>query len=78
MKKNERIKLAKEIGRRIYETRECEETTLAVFGREVGVDSSTQWSYENGRTLPSPIYLNRLAKKYEVDLHWLITGEEQT
>ena len=67
---------SKDIANRLKETRAKINPNLTQFSQMVNIGSSTISNYESGRNQPSFEYLQILATQFNVNLHWLITGEE--
>ena len=50
---------------------------MAALAKIVGFSSSSQISrYENGDNLPDPFILLKLSEALDIDLHWLIAGDD--
>ncbi len=51
---------------------------MVALAKMAGFTSSSQISrYENGENLPDPYVLLKISEALEIDLHWLITGDDQ-
>lgn len=49
--------------------------TQQAFGERLGVKQNTVAQYEIGRTIPSSPIISAICKEYNVNEHWLRTGE---
>ncbi|MEO2082918.1 MAG: helix-turn-helix transcriptional regulator [Desulfurobacteriaceae bacterium] len=63
------------IGRRIKELRKKLGLTQREFARRVGVIESLVRKWERGENDPTSKSLQAIAKEFNVNLHWLLTGE---
>ncbi len=68
---------AKEVGKRIAEIREKERFLQGEFAEIMEVSKATLSYYERGIRKPDIEFLYLLSDKFNVDLHWLVTGEAQ-
>ncbi len=68
---------AKEIGQRIVEIRKQEGKNQRDFAKIMGVSTATLSYYELGKKDPTTKFLVSLSGLYNIDLHWLLTGETQ-
>ena len=65
------------IGKRIKTIREKTGLSAENFAELMGEKTRTYWSYERDETKNLPFdFLQLLAARFSVNLHWLITGEE--
>ncbi|GAB6075420.1 helix-turn-helix domain-containing protein [Desulfurobacterium crinifex] len=63
------------IGKRLKKVRKTLGITQRNFAKEIGISEATLRRYENEQFLPDAEVLQRLAKKFGINIHWLITGE---
>jgi transcriptional regulator with XRE-family HTH domain len=65
------------LGKRIEKTRlELGHINAAAFARQTGIDKQYLWNLENDKVeKPDPTRMVILAKRLNVALEWLITGE---
>ena len=64
-----------EIGSLIKEVRKSYGLTQAEFGKDICVKGNTIACYENGIRKPSNAIIRAIAREFDVDEHWLLTGE---
>ncbi len=68
---------AQDIGFRIAEIRNARGYNQFDFADKLNVSKSSLSNYERGDQKPNTEFLYFLSKEFNVDLHWLITGEQQ-
>ncbi len=64
---NERIKLI-----RLQKAKSASD-----FARQLGLETRTYLSYERGERNPSLEFLQKLKQNYNVNLNWVLTGEDE-
>ena len=67
--------IKREFGERLREFRESTGLSQKEIVDGLSIKSGAWSSYEKGNSMPSIELLNDLAKKYGLDLNWLITGK---
>ena len=60
------------VGKKLKEVRCISELSQAKFAESIGINQSTWWAYENGKTLISTTSLITLAKKYNISVDWIL------
>ena len=60
------------IGNRLKNIRKKLKLSQAKFAESIGINQSTWWAYENGKTLISTTSLITLAKKYNISVDWIL------
>ena len=60
------------IGNRLKNIRKKLKLSQAKFAESIGINQSTWWAYENGKTLITTSSLITLAKKYKVSIDWIL------
>jgi len=63
------------MNKRIRELRKALGMTQEEFGAKVKLRPSTITNYEIGTRTPSPAIINAICQTYNVNAHWLRTGE---
>ena len=63
------------LGERIKKVRKELDLTQRDFGAQIGTTQNAIASYEIGRREPSAAAVNNICKTFNVDEHWLRTGE---
>lgn len=69
------MKLQIEIGKRINQIRKALNLTQEDFGKTLGTSKASLSEIENGKYKASIELLEKLVKKHNVNLHFVITGE---
>jgi len=69
------MKLRIEVGKRIRQIRTALNLTLEDFGKSIGSSKASLSEVEKGKYNAGIELLGNLVKKYNVNLHFLITGE---
>ena len=62
---------------RIKNIRELLGLKQTEFAKKLDVPNSTIHKYENGVVEPSSKFLSKIAKKFNINMNWLLTGEGQ-
>lgn len=65
------------IADRIKEVRKKEGLLQPDFAERIGVKGPTVTSYETGNRAPSEAVIRAICREFQVDEHWLRTGEGQ-
>lgn len=60
---------------RIKEIRKTFDLTQTEFGEKIGVKGNTITNYETGLRTPSDAVILSICREFQVDEHWLRTGE---
>ena len=60
---------------RIIELIDALNVTSKAFAEAIGVSSGNVTDWKKGRVLPTVKVLSRIYENYDVNLHWLLTGE---
>lgn len=68
---------AKELGKKISDLRNQKHLKQDEFAEIMEVSQNTLSYYERGIRKPDAEFLYSLHEKFNIDLHWLITGESQ-
>ncbi|UCH94993.1 MAG: helix-turn-helix transcriptional regulator [Candidatus Aminicenantes bacterium] len=68
--------LKKEVGGRFRKFRSDKKKAQRILASELKVHQSTITNIENGTTFPKVNYLHYFYEKYDLNLNWLVTGEE--
>jgi len=63
------------IGDRIKKLRKLLNLTQKEFAQKIGVIDTLVRKWERGENEPTPKSLRAIAKTYNINLHWLLTGE---
>ena len=69
------MKLQIEIGKRIKQIRKALNQTQEDFGKSIGMSKASLSEVETGKYKAGIELLEKLVKKYNVNLHFVITGE---
>jgi transcriptional regulator with XRE-family HTH domain len=62
------------IGKRLKRIRKGLGLTQREFAKSIGISEATLRRYESGQNFPDAGVLERIANKYGVNTHWLVTG----
>ena len=65
------------VGYRLKLIRGKAKYTAEYFAKIMDIKPRTYWSYERNETNPPIKFLQMLAEKFNVDLHWLLTGKNE-
>ena len=60
------------IGNRLKNIRKKLKLSQSKFAESIGINQSTWWAYENGKTLISTTSLIALSKKYKYSVDWIL------
>jgi len=60
------------VGKKLKEVRNMSELSQLKFAESIGINQSTWWAYENGKTLITTSTIITLAKKYKVSIDWIL------
>lgn len=63
------------LGDRIKKVRKAKDLTQQAFSERIGTTANVLTNYETGRRNPSSSVINNICKTFNVDEHWLRTGE---
>ncbi len=63
------------IGRRLKKIRRKLGLTQKEFATSIEISEATLRRYESGQNFPDAEVLERIADKYGVNIHWLVTGK---
>lgn len=63
-------------GRRLNQSRKNKKLTQEEVAKLLGIDDTTISKYENDKSEPDNETLKRLSQLYEVNTHWLHTGQD--
>jgi len=63
------------IGDRIRQVRKAQSLTQQAFAKKIGITQGFFAGIENGRYKPDVEILSRISTNFNIDLHWLLTGE---
>ena len=69
------MKLKIEVGKRIKQIRKALNQTQEDFGKSLNISKASLSEVENGKYKADIELLEKLVKKYNVNLHFVITGE---
>lgn len=63
------------LGDRIKKVRKVKDLTQQVFSERIGTTANVLTNYETGRRNPSNSVINNICKTFDVNEHWLRTGQ---
>jgi len=62
------------LSERIREVRESAGLSQRAFGKHLGLSSAAVCLFESGKRVPHPIFLEKMARMFGVDVGWLKNG----
>lgn len=73
----ETIQFRKQLGKRLRTIRLENELNQGEISKLFGISKGSVSEYENGKNEPSPSFLVKFAKKFNVDIRWLLQFSAQ-
>ena len=66
------------VGERIFKLRKDKKLSREFLGEKIGVSKTAIKNWEDGENSPKVEFLESLAKYFNVDFNWLVTGSGET